>query len=284
MRTALLADDPRPYVTDYATGYAPDMTLGTAPQPYAPVAGFAPVGGTLASLTDMAAYVTLQLNRGTTSGTSVVSAANLAECWQPHIDIPALLAAEPYLTSAGYGMGWISQTYQDGPRLVWHNGGIDGFSTFIGFFPDDDLGLVILTNIGPLPRGLYFAPYVLNLVVNARFGLAAGANDAIASMYQDAEKQFTSLAAQAEPVDPVAVAPYLGYYEKGWRLVFDAAGLLRLRQGSRNIQLLAMPDGSYVMAGGVLPGNLVRLTRDDDDVPWLEIDQIETVRWSSGPA
>ncbi len=54
-------------------------------------------------------------------------------------------------------MGWISQTYRDGRRLVWHNGGIDGFATYIGFFPEDDLGLVVLTNMGPLPRGVFFS-------------------------------------------------------------------------------------------------------------------------------
>jgi CubicO group peptidase (beta-lactamase class C family) len=60
----------------------------------------------------------------------------------------------PDLVRAGYGMGWIAQTYRDGRRLNWHDGVIDGFSTFIGFFPEDDLGLVILTNSGAAGRAL----------------------------------------------------------------------------------------------------------------------------------
>jgi hypothetical protein len=44
-----------------------------------------------------------------------------------------------------------------------------------------------------------------------------------------------------------------------------------------------MPDGDYVMAGGVLPGNAVRFSRDGDGMPWLEIQDSETVRWTSGP-
>ncbi len=85
-------------------------------------------------------------------------------------------------------------------------------------------------------------------------------------------------------MDPDTVAPYLGFYEKGWSLAFDADGTLLLRQSSRAIPLLAMPDGDYVMAGGVLPGNAVRFSEDGSGMRWLEIQDIETVRWSSGPA
>jgi hypothetical protein len=181
-------------------------------------------------------------------------------------------------------MGWIAQTYRDGRRLVWHNGGIDGFTTFVGFFPEDDLGLVVLTNAGPLPRGLYFLGYVLALLLNGRFGLNLGVKETVAAQYRAAEQQLTDLAARAAPVDAAAVAPYLGFYEKGWRLAFDADGELRLRQSSRAIRLLAMPDGGYAMAGGLIPGTAVRFFRDLEGMPWMEIQDFETVRWSAGPA
>jgi len=283
MGTARITDDPRSFVADYATGYAPDFTQGTAVEPYAPVGSYAPVGGTLASLTDMAAYVAMQLTEGVSlTGGRVVSPENLTECWKPHIDVPISAALDPDLVSAGYGMGWNAMTYRDGRRHVWHNGGIDGFTTFIGFFPDDDLGLVVLTNMGPLPRGLYFLAYVVNGLLGARFGLSEGGKQAIVAMYQAAEQHLSDLAAQAEPVDADAVAPYLGFYEKGWRVAFDAEGELRLHQSSRAIRVLAMPDGGYVMAGGVLPGTAVHFSRDESGMPWLEIEDIETVRWSGG--
>ena len=291
MRTARITDDPRPFVTDYATGYAPDFTQGTAAVPYGPVGSYAPAGGTLASLTDMANYVALQLNEGVSlTGERVVSAANLAERWKPHIDAP--LPPEfgpdvvgPDQVSQGYGMGWVIQTYRDGRRFVGHSGAIDGFTTFIGFFPDDDLGLVVLTNTGLWPRGLYFAQfYVPNLLFSGRFGLNQGVNDAVVAQYRAAAQQLADLAAQAQPVDSGAVAPYLGFYEKGWRVAFDADGELRLRQGSRAIRLLAMPDGDYVMAGGLVPGTAVHFSQDGSGLRWLEIQGFETVRWSSGPA
>lgn len=284
MATAHLTDDPRRVTGNYATGYAVDFTTGTAALPNAPVGAYAPVGGTLASLTDMAAYISTQLNAGLgPGGDRVVSAANLAECWRPHIDVPTAPALDPDLVQAGYGMGWISQTYRDGRRLVWHNGGIDGYTTFIGFFPEDNLGLAVLTNMGPLPRGLFFTGYVLNRLLSLRFGLSSGADAAITAQYGDMKQQLGDLAAQATPVSPDDLAPYLGFYEKGWRVVLNGNGTVTLHQNSRAIPLLALPNGDYVMASGQIPGTIVRFTQDDSGPRWLEIADIETVRWSSGP-
>lgn len=283
MRTARLTDDPRPFVDDYATGYGTDFIAGTAVLPYAPVGGFVPVGGTLASLNDMASYIIMQLRGGMAiDGTPVVSAENLAECWKPHIAMPVLAAIDPDLRSAGYCMGWIRHTYKDGRSFVWHNGGIDGFTTYIGFFPADNLGLVILTNINPIWPGTFFTTYVLDLLLNVRFGLDRGSTDAIAAQYQKVKDQLNKQAAQARPVDPKAIAPYLGYYEKGWLLAFDDEGTLRLHQNSRALPLLVMPDGSYVMAGGTIPGNAVTFTRDNTGMRWMTIKDIETVRRTTG--
>ena len=147
MATARKADDPRPFSDDYATGYALDFEQGMAAEPWVTVGSFAPVGGTMASLTDMAAYVTLQLRGGTTpAGRRVVSAQNLAECWQPVIEIPI-----PPTTCARSDRrvllhGLESARYGGGRRVLSHTGGEDGFTCNIAFLPDDDLGLVVLTN------------------------------------------------------------------------------------------------------------------------------------------
>jgi CubicO group peptidase (beta-lactamase class C family) len=285
MSTARIADDPRPFVENYATGYGSDFVLGTAAEAYGPVGSYAPVGGTTATLTDMANYVALQLRGGiSVAGTRVVSAANLAACWQPHVAVPTSPTLDPDATSAGYGMGWISVEYTDGRRLVWHNGGIDGFATHIAFLPEENLGLVILTNVGPEPRSISFTTYVQNLLLSSRFGLNWGANPAVVDAYRAAADGLDQLAAQADPVDPAAAAPYLGHYEKGWSLGFAADGSLRLRLGPRSFRMMAMPDGSYVMASGYALGQPVDLTRDENGMPRLAIRDFETVNWTVGPA
>jgi hypothetical protein len=239
----------------------------------------------MANLTGMANYVTLQLRRGVAiDGTRVVSEANLAECWTPHVAVPTAAALDPDAVRSGYGMGWMSVEYQGGTRLVWHDGATDGFATYLGFFPEENLGLVILTNVGSTPRGSYFYRYVLNLLLEAQFGLNRGANAALLAQHQDAAHQLDDLARAARPVDPVAVAPYLGHYEKGWSLAFDGDGSLRLRQSSRAFRGMAMADDSYVIAGGFPAGLPLRFVRDENGMPWLEIPDVERVRWLVGPA
>src|SRR5690349_15580630 len=50
MAGAMVADDPRGLVDDYATGYGLDLRLRPSVLPYGPVGSYAPVGGTLATL------------------------------------------------------------------------------------------------------------------------------------------------------------------------------------------------------------------------------------------
>jgi CubicO group peptidase (beta-lactamase class C family) len=112
MATARLGDDPRPYTADYATGYAPDLVEGVAAEPWVPLGSTMPAGGVLASLTDMAAHVRMQLRRGESAGgMRVVSSRNLEECWRPHVDVPRAPTDGPSLVSGGYCMGWIDYTY-----------------------------------------------------------------------------------------------------------------------------------------------------------------------------
>ena len=79
----------------------------------------------------MAAYLSMQLNARRLSrrhtgrlgsSTSLSAGSRTSTCQSP--------GADPDSVSAGYGMGWIEQTYKDGRSLVWHNGGVDGFTTF----------------------------------------------------------------------------------------------------------------------------------------------------------
>jgi CubicO group peptidase (beta-lactamase class C family) len=283
MANARIADDPRPFSDDYATGNALDLVYGTAPQPYAPVGAYAPAGGTLATHTDMSNYVMTQLNRGVAAdGTRVVSEETLAQCWTSNVDVPIQAEANPDLERSGYGMGWLDFAYRGGHRFISHAGGIDGFTTFIAVLPDDDLGLIINTNVGPDARGLSFIQYVSTLLLNMRFGLNQGITDFVIDQYQQARQGLDDLAARAGPVDEAAIAPYLGHYQKGWHLAIDEDGSLRLRLSSRAISLMTMPDGSYVMASGLGVGIPVTFARDVSGIPFMQIADLETVRWLTG--
>ncbi|MGD9890897.1 MAG: serine hydrolase domain-containing protein [Dehalococcoidia bacterium] len=280
---AHIGDDPRPYTADYATGYNPDFVEGIAVGNATPIGSVGPAGGGLVNLTDMAAYVRLQLRRGVSSaGTHVVTSRNLEECWRPQIVVPVGPADGPDVMSAGYGMGWIDYTYTNNVRLVWHTGFWDGFGAFIGFFPEKDLGLVVLMNTLATSSESFYH-YVLNLLLERRFSLNRGVNETVVAAYQDAAGARTALAAQARPVDAGVIAPFLGDYEHGDRLAYDAAGVLRLYAGGRAMRVLALPDGSYVLASGQAVGLPLRLVRDQMGTPVMELEGTETVRWLSGP-
>ena len=45
------------------------------------------------------------------------------------------------------GLGWVRTRHADA-TIVWHNGGTGGYSSFLGFSPERDKGIVILTNVG----------------------------------------------------------------------------------------------------------------------------------------
>ena len=61
------------------------------------------------------------------------------------------------------GIGWM-RSERDGVDVVWHNGGTGGYSTFLGFAPAKERGVVILSNVSglreidPLAMELLAAP------------------------------------------------------------------------------------------------------------------------------
>jgi CubicO group peptidase (beta-lactamase class C family) len=282
MKAAHIADDPRGVVSDYAAGNGPDLRGKMTTLPYGPVGSYAPVGGTLASLNDMAAYVRLQLRKGVSGGGNrVVSAESLAECWKAHISVPTSAEYNPDAASAGYGMGWSQEKFTDGTTLISHTGGIDGFTSYIGFLPERDLGLVVLASMNPGPTGLLFYPYVLNLLLSERLGLNTGVADKYLALYRSTLNTFTASGAKARQVSEDAVAPYLGYYEGGYSLTRSGRNL-RLKLGPRVFPLLVQPDKSYIIAGGLLVGTAVKLARDTDGIAHIELVGYETVRRTVG--
>ncbi len=282
MSTAKIADDPRAIVDRYARGYGVALDGRRIRLPYAPVGSYMPVGGTLATLKDMAAYVRLQLRKGISVGDrKVVSPANLTECWKPHIDVPTSPELDPDAIGAGYAMGWINETYRGGTSFVWHNGGIDGFTTLIGFLPDHDIGLVVLNNMNPATIGIFFYLSVLNHLIGHRFGLNVGVNEKIAAAYDETMAKLRETWDRTAPVDPDRVGPFAGYYQGGYHLVVEGPSA-EIRIGPRVMSLRALPDGDYVTSSGLMPGLRVHLEHGTYGLSTMAIEGVETVSRTVG--
>ena len=100
------------------------------------------------NVAELAQWMRLQLGRGTYNGKKFFSAAQSHQMWQPNIFIPISPAAEKFNPSRhfyGYGMGWFLADYQ-GRKVVSHGGGMTGMISQTALMPEENLGVVILTN------------------------------------------------------------------------------------------------------------------------------------------
>jgi CubicO group peptidase (beta-lactamase class C family) len=110
-----------------------------------------PAGAINSCATDMAKWVQLQLNRGkfTDHDGRLFSEQRSSEMWSsqtilPIGDPPPVLAGLK-ANFADYALGWGLRDYH-GRKLVGHTGGVAGFVSRVMLVPEENLGVVVLTN------------------------------------------------------------------------------------------------------------------------------------------
>jgi CubicO group peptidase (beta-lactamase class C family) len=104
--------------------------------------------GIISSVSDMSKWITLQLNRGRLDGKRILSESAFREMWEPHISNPAIRVVEVLYPSThflAYGLGWNLMDYR-GRKVVSHSGASDGMFSRVALVPEENLGMVILTN------------------------------------------------------------------------------------------------------------------------------------------
>ncbi|HEY6807934.1 MAG TPA: serine hydrolase [Gemmatimonadales bacterium] len=106
-------------------------------------------GGIIANVTDLAKWMTAQLDSGRTAGGRLWSARQAREMWSPQtilgIGTPPPALAALRANFAAYGLGWFLRDYR-GRKIVSHTGGLSGMTSQTTLVPDERLGIVILTN------------------------------------------------------------------------------------------------------------------------------------------
>jgi len=128
-----------------------------------------PAGGVISTAKDMSNYLKLHVNKGQFNGTPLVSHASLSEMYKPIIGFAGLEFNRPTFpvsfASESGGLGWVRATYRGHP-VLWHGGAVMGFSSMMVFFPDDNIGVVVLTNIGESGiSGLFIAMQAFDLLL-----------------------------------------------------------------------------------------------------------------------
>lgn len=198
-----------------------------------------PAGLLAASANDMARWLQVQLAGGTTpEGKRVFSAATAKEMWTPVTPIapsswPApLTGINP--TYDSYALGWQVRDYR-GARMVWHAGGLFGFTSVVVMLPEKKVGFALLLNNEEMEPRLGLMYELLDHYLGAPAATAgedwpsrfaafkrariAGAEAAVA--------KATASPAKAGP--SLALAGYAGRYDDPWygtmAVSSDARGL-----------------------------------------------------------
>lgn len=66
----------------------------------------------------------------------------------------------------GYGLGWFVTDYL-GKKIVWHTGDINRMSSLVGMIPDENIGLVILSNLEGTKLPLALMYWVFDIFLQA---------------------------------------------------------------------------------------------------------------------
>lgn len=105
-----------------------------------------PAGSINSNLNDMLKWLRLHLNKGKVNGNQIISEKTISELHSPQIPCELLPLKFDELQFSSYGLGWFIESYR-GRKHVNHGGNIDGFCSYTSFLPDENIGIVILTNL-----------------------------------------------------------------------------------------------------------------------------------------
>jgi hypothetical protein len=119
--------------------------------PFMDLDNAAPAGAINSSIAEMSKWIQLQLNHGKFPGRDdrLFSEHQSREMWTAQTLTPIssgdspLAALRPKFSA--YALGWGIRDYH-GRKLVGHSGGVSGFVTRVLLVPEENLGIVILTN------------------------------------------------------------------------------------------------------------------------------------------
>ena len=183
-----------------------------------------PAGSINSSAAEMAKWVLLQLNHGKIPGREerIFSERQSREMWSAQTILPIGAGASPLSAKrpkfAAYGLGWGLSDYH-GRKMVAHTGGVAGMVSRVMLVPEENLGVVILTNA---EQGGAFDS-ILYHILDSYFGLAP--TDWIAA-HKAAEEQGEKEAAEimkqqesgraADSKPSLPLEKYAGVYTDPW--------------------------------------------------------------------
>jgi CubicO group peptidase (beta-lactamase class C family) len=208
----------------------------------------APAGSTLcASAADLVAFARTHLDGGVSAtGETVLSPGSVAAMQAPEVAIP-----DPWSMGSHWGLGWILSDWQ-GRRVLGHDGGTLGQTSFLRLVPDAGVAVALLTNGGH-------------------------AQDLYEDLFRELMAELCDISLPeplTPPAEPVLVDPakYTGTYERvANRIeVNEAGGGLTVRVEVTG-PLAEVVDDPVASLPLVPVGEDVFVTREPDEQTWTPV-------------
>lgn len=143
MNSSLFSVKEMQQLSNYAKPYMDHEGVHTQ-IPFRTIDAIGPAGCINSCLTDMTAWLQFQLQQGVWKENSLISKEQMAE-----MHIPQMASDSPFhskeLPVSTYGLGWMIEPYR-GHAMIHHGGAIDGFASQVAFLPDEQIGIVVLSN------------------------------------------------------------------------------------------------------------------------------------------
>jgi len=108
-------------------------------------------------VTDMSKWLNMWLNNGIVDGDTLLSASSIKTILSMHTPLSVgKFDAKNSTQFKGYGLGWFLMDYH-GKKVAHHGGGLPGYISKIAMVPEENLGVIILTNdMSSLPTALMY--------------------------------------------------------------------------------------------------------------------------------
>jgi CubicO group peptidase (beta-lactamase class C family) len=166
------------------------------PIQYRNVDNVAPCGSINSSVHDIAQWIRAQLGKGVYNRKYIIDSNVIFETRNPFF---FMRAGKSRLTHfSAYGLGWFLKDY-NGRLVISHGGGMDGMLSQVGLVPEENLGIVVLTNYDG--QSLYVA--LLNYIIDAYLGLPL---EDLSSKYLERTKKYEqSIAAEKKKLEETPI-------------------------------------------------------------------------------
>lgn len=117
--------------------------------PFRNIDAVGPAGSVNSSVSDMLKWVQFHLDLGTRKDRELLPAEEVQNMHRPHMIVTGpmeKILSGPGISNINYGFGWFTYAYRR-KTIVQHGGNIDGFSAMVFLVPEEQLGMVLLTNL-----------------------------------------------------------------------------------------------------------------------------------------